>query len=372
MTADEFLSDPKYGYQPIRDVGDIVMQWNQEHDGKSCDDATGMATMLAVLGIDAITGDGLLNEISPELATSMFHLMGEKADTYDEARQLITDKLAHGDAAFTGFVNKIKGQIGEDRFIHEYPDYVLAISKNQVGVDALKPFGDGLVEAVQVKMYANQDYVIKHMLSVQSKVDHGLLVQGDFVAQLNFAVPENIADEVRRKAAAHPELVNIHILPVRSTAEDVANIVREAGDNIAHPIHHLGNEIMTGVAFMIALNAMTNAYLIEKGKKSIGAVIQEAALKTPIAAAALTASKSTAMFLAKTGAASNPIVIPILTAIATRKLAQSWYDQRFKFSGRIKTETEWISLLTTALLNRDRRPIECIPMLNSQIGQKTK
>lgn len=354
MTADEFLSDHEYGRKPIRDIADVVKQWDQDRGGKSCDDETGMATMLAVLGIDAMTGDGLLNEISPELVTSMSHLMGEKVDTYDEARQLITDKLAHGDAAFTGFVSKIKGQIGEDRFIHEYPDYALAMSKSQEAVDAVKPLGDGLVDAVQIKMYADPDAVIRHMLSVQSKVDHGLLVQGDIVGQLNFAVPANIADEVRTKAAAHPELSSIHILPVKSTAEDVADVVRDAGYNIDHPLQHLGGEIMSSVAFMVALDALTNAYLVAKGKKSIGAVIQETSLKTPIGAAAFTASKGTAMFMVKAGAATNPIVIPILTAIATRKLAQNWYDQRFKFAGRLKTEVEWISLLSTALLNRDR------------------
>lgn len=357
MTADEFLSDHEYGRKPIRDIADVISEWDQGRGGKSCDDATGMATMLVVLGIDAMAGDGVLNEISPELVKSMSHLMGEKADTYEEARQLITDKLAHGDEAFTGFVIKIKGQIGEDRFIHEYPDYVLAMSKSQEAVDAVKPLGDGLVDAVQVKMYANPNAVVEHMLLVQSKVDHGLLVQGDLVGKLNFAVPEKIADDVRRIAAKHSELSNIDILPVKSTAEDVADIVRGAGDNIAHPLQHFGSEIMASVAFMVALDALTNAYLLAKNKKSIGAVVQETALKTPIGAAALTASKGTAMFLAKTGAAANPIVIPILTAIATRKLAQNWYDQRFKFAGRLKAEIEWISLLSTALLNRDRHLI---------------
>ena len=355
MTADEFLNDHEYGRKPVRDIADVVKQWDQDRGGKSCDDETGMATMLAVLGIDAMTSDGLLNEISPELVTSMSHLMGEKADTYDEARQLITDKLTHGDAAFTGFVSKIKGQIGEDRFIHEYPDYALAMSKSQEAVDAVKPLGDGLVEAVQIKMYGDPNAVVKHMLSVQSKVDHGLSVQGDIVGQLNFAVPENIADEVRRLAAKHSELSNIHILTVKSSASDVADVVRDAGNNIAHPLQHIGEDIASSVAFMAALDALTNAYLVAKGKKSIGAVVQEAVLKTPIGAAAITASKTTAMLMVKTGATVNPIVIPILTAIATRKLAQNWYDSRFKFAGRLKTEAEWVSLLSTALLNRDRR-----------------
>ena len=366
MTADEFLSHPDYGRKPIRNIADVVKQWEYERGGQSCDDATGMATMLAVLGVDAVVGDGILNEISPELVTSMSHLMGEKADTYDEARRLITNKLAHGDAAFNGFVSKIKGQIGEDRFIHEYPHYALAMSKSQEAVDAIRPLGDGLVDAVQVKMYANPDAVVKHMLAVQSKVDHGLLVQGDLVGQLNFAVPANIADEVRRKAALHPELSSIHILPVKSTAEDVADVVRDAGVNIGHPWHHLGNEVISSVAFMVALDALTNAYLVAKGKKSIGAVIQETALKTSIGTVAIAASKGAAMVLAKTGAATNPIVIPILTAVATRKLAQNWYDQRFKFAAHLKTEAEWISLLSTALMNRDWHPSE--PASNKRPG----
>jgi hypothetical protein len=354
MTADEFLSNHEYGRKPIRDIADVVKQWDHDRSRKSCDDATGMATMFTVLGIDAITGDGLLNEISPELVMSMSHLMGDKADTYDEARQLIADKLAHGNASFAGFVSKIKGQIGEDRFIQEYPDYALAISKSQVAVDAFKPLGDGVVEAVQIKMYADPNAVVKHMLSVQAKVDHGLSVQGDIVGQLNFAVPENIADEVRMLAAKHSELSNIHILTVKSSAFDVADVVRDAGNNIAHPLQHLGEDIISSVAFMAALDALTNAYLVAKGKKSIGAVVQEAVLKTPIGAVAITASKTTAMLMVKTGAAVNPIAIPVLTAIATRKLAQNWYDNRFKFAGRLKTEMEWISLLSIALLNRDR------------------
>jgi hypothetical protein len=352
MTADDFLNHSEYGRQPIRDISDIVKQWDQERGGKSCDDTTGMATMLAVLGIDAMTGDGLLNEISPELLASMTHLMGEKADTYEEARQLITEKLALGDPSFLGFVSKIKGQIGEDRFIAEYPEYALAISKSQEGVDAVKALGDGVIEATQVKMYSDPDAVIKHLLAVQSKVNDGMLVEGNIVGQLNFAVPENIADAVRAKAAAYPELANIDILPIHSTAADVANVVIEAGSNIANPIQHLGSEVLDSVALMVALDALINIYLVAKGKKTIAAVAQEAALKTPIGAAAIGASKVTAMGLVKTGVATTPIVIPLLVAVVTRKLAQDWYDHRSKFAGRLKSESEWISLLSMAINNK--------------------
>jgi hypothetical protein len=357
MTADEFLNHYEHGRKPIRNIADIVKQWDQEHGGKSCDDATGMTTMLTILGVDAAVGDGLLNEISPELATSMSHLMGEKADTYDEARKLIAEKISHGDKSFAGFVNKIKGQIGEDRFIQEYPEYNLALSKSQEGVDALRDIGNGFVDAVQIKMYSNPDAVVRHMLAVHEKVENGLSVQGELIGKLNFAVPENIADAVRSKASAHPELANIDILTVKSSAEDVANVVRDAADNIAHPLTHLGEEVMSSIAFMVALDILTNAYLVTKGKKSIGDVAQESMLKTPIGMIAITASKGTAMILVKTGVATNPIALPILVAIAMRKLAQNWYDHRSKFTSRLTNETEWLSFLSAALLNKNIKAI---------------
>lgn len=220
--------------------------------------------MLAVLGVDAAIGDGLLNELSPELQQAMEHLMGEKADTYDDARKLIENSLAKGNASFDGFVSKIKGQIGEDRFVQEHRDYVLATSKSQEAVDALKHLSDGSLAATQVKMYSDADSVIRHMLSVHEKVEHGLTVEGDLVSKLNFAVPEDIASEVREKMLKHRELANIQVLPIHSSANEVADVVREAGDNVGHPIEHLADDVLESVAFMAALDALTNAYLVAK------------------------------------------------------------------------------------------------------------
>ena len=228
MTADEFLNHLEYGRGPIRKIADVIQKWDLERGGKSCDDLSGMGTMLAVLGIDAAIGDGLLDEVSPDLLAAMSNLMEQKADTYDEARNLITEQRQHGDKACAGFVSKIKGQIGEDRFVQEYPEDVLALSKSQEGIDAFRDMGDGLVDAVQVKMYADPNAVVRHMLAVHQKVENGLLVQGELVGKLNFAVPEDIAAAVQSKAMAHPELANIPIIPVKTTAEEVANVVRDA------------------------------------------------------------------------------------------------------------------------------------------------
>lgn len=351
MTADEFISDPIFGRTP-QGIDGIVSKWEKEGRGVQ-DDATGMATMLAVLGLDAAIGDGLLNQVPPELQAAMEHLMDERADTYDEARKLIENSLDNGDASFVGFVNKIKGQIGEDRFVAQYPEYALATSHSQEAIDAIKHLSDGTIEATQVKMYASADAVLEHMRIVQQKVVNGLLVEGDHISKLNFAVPNDIANEVRTKMAAYPELANIDVLPVHSTAKDVADVVREAGANIENPFGHIAGDVIESVAFMAALDALTNAYLVAKGKKSITDVVQEAAIKTPIGALAIATSKGVALALTKAGLASNPIVIPLLTAVATRQLSRQWYENRCHFAKRMHENGEWSSLLATAIANKN-------------------
>lgn len=351
MTADEFIANPVLGSAP-RPIDEVIAQWDTEGKGIR-DDATGMATMLTVLGLDAAMGDGLLNQIPPELQGAMEHLMEAKADTYEEARHLIEESLGKGNSSFSGFVNKVKGQIGEDRFVAEYPDYTLATSHSQEAIDAIKRLADGSIEATQVKMYSNADAVIHHMQIVQQKVANGLLVEGDHISKLNFAVPENIAEEVRSKMSNYPQLANIEILPIHSTAAEVGNVVREAADHIDNAVNHLANDVLESIAFMAALDALTNAYLFAKGRKSVADIVQEAAIKTPIGAMAITTSKSVALALSKAGLATNPIVIPLLTAVATRQLARRWYASRSDFSRKLRENSDWSALLATAITHKN-------------------
>ena len=351
MTADEFVSDPVLGRSPSP-IDEILEQWNKQ--GKCFrDDATGMVTMLAVLGLDAAIGDGLLNQIPPELQAAMEHLMDTKADTYDEARHLIEHSLAKGDASFAGFVNKIKGQIGEDRFVAQYPEYALATSHTQEAIDAIKHLPDGTIEATQVKMYASAHAVVDHMRIVREKVANDLMVEGEHISKLNFAVPDNIANQVRSEMARYPELENIDVVPINSTAADVGNVVLEAGDHIDNPVGYLASDVIESVACMAALDALTNVYLVAKGRKSVADVVQEAAIKTPIGALAIFTSKGMALALTKAGLAASPIVIPLLAAVATRQLSRRWYENRCEFSKYMRDEGEWSSLLATAIANKN-------------------
>ena len=356
MTADEFLADPIYGRRPIRQINTVISDWVKDLKGSARSDGLGMATMLAALGIDALTGDGLLDQISPDLLSSMKNLMGEKADTYEEARRLIADKIANGDPSFAGFVSKIKGQLGEDQFIAENADYVLAISKSQEGVDAIRGLGSGFVEAVQVKMYADANAVIQHMKIVQQKVSEGLTVQGEAIDKLSFAVPVDIADEVRAKAATHAELLGIDIIPVGVTSKALADDLIDAGGNVMHPFLNIAGDAFSTIGLMVALDALTNTYLCIKGKKTFKEVAQDVAVKTPIGAVAIGVSKTAAVLLSVTGLSQSAIVLPIISAMIVRCLTVNWYENRSGFSNRINSDYQVLAKLCDALETKLQDP----------------
>lgn len=368
MNIDSFMTHPIYGRLSNRKIEDVIKKWNEDLTGVNDGDITGTATMVAALGLDAAVGDGLLNQVSPDLLNSMTNLMGEKSDTYEEARQLIAQKIANGDKSFAGFVNKIKGQLGEDQFVAENSDYVLAISKSQEGVDAIRGLGTDFVEAVQVKMYKNANDVIHHMQVVQQKINNGLTVQGETIDKLSFAVPYDIAEEVRLKAAMHADLLTIDIIPVGVTSKALAEVVVQDGYNISHPLIHIAGDAFSTIGLMVALDALTNTYLCVKGKKTFAAVARDISLKTPIGALAIGTSKTTAVFLSLAGWSQSPIVLPIISAIIVRKLTLSWYENRSDFSVRVNSDCQLLALLCDALKTRRNGISPSLKGLGSSIG----
>lgn len=349
MTVDEFLNHPIVGRGPYREIDLIIKQWDEESKSQNQGDLAGTSSMLAALGLDAAQGDGLLNQLSPDLLHSMNNLMGDKAETYDQARQLIAKKIANGDAAFSGFVNKIKGQLGEDHFALENSDYVLAVSKSQEGVDAVRGLGTDFVEAVQVKMYQNANDVIRHMHIVQEKVNAGLTIEGSAIDKLSFAVPHNIVESVREKAALHADIAGIDIISIGTTSTAVADIVKEAGDHVAHPFLHVASDSLSTIGFMLALDALTNTYLYAKGKRTFSDVTKDFALKAPIGALAIGASKTTATVLSLTGISQAPIVVPIVSALIIRKILTSWYENRSSYFDRLKSDIRSLALLCDSI-----------------------
>ena len=146
MTIDDFCA--RFG-ENTRNITNVIRQWQfEEVDsllrklGRQHDPLIGAAVIMD----DALRGDGMLDQI-PQLHDAFANLMGEKANSYQEMRQVLPDAIENEDGGFfalndrhvAGFVNKIKGQIGENVF------------KNQVG-DAAEFARSGSQEAWDVSV----------------------------------------------------------------------------------------------------------------------------------------------------------------------------------------------------------------------------
>ncbi len=303
-------------------------------------DREGMAALLTTLGFDAATGDGLLDQIPPNMLAATADLMGDRADTYAEVREMLLDKWGQGGAHFDGWVNFVKGRIGEQTFIDQYGDgFKLALSKNQEAIDAWRVLSDGAAEAVQIKMYSNPDAVIDHMLKVQQKVADGLPIEGHSISKLDFAVPRDIADAVKEKMAAYPQLHGVEVLPVETTAADLAGIVREAGEAAADPLANALDTMFVGTGLSLAIEAAINAVQVARGKKTSTAAANDMLVSVPVTATAVGAAKVSAALLVKLGAASNPVVLPIVTAVVVRKVGKSWFDVRKALRAQMRAQS---------------------------------
>ena len=112
ITIAEFYA--RYSGGPTKSFRIICDRWNKEEELENLlQTAVGEGVVLS----DLLVGDGLNDQISPGLLDGFAELMGQKADSYDEVRNILFDKLQDGDSAVFGLINKIKGQIGENQFM---------------------------------------------------------------------------------------------------------------------------------------------------------------------------------------------------------------------------------------------------------------
>ena len=109
ITIAEF--DDRYSDSPTQSFRTICDRWDKEEE---LDNLLQTAVGAGVVLGNMLVGDGLNDQISPELLDGFAELMGQKADSYDEVRSILLDKLQNGEKSVFGLVNKIKGQIGEN------------------------------------------------------------------------------------------------------------------------------------------------------------------------------------------------------------------------------------------------------------------
>ena len=319
ITIAEFYD--RYSNSFTQSFRTICVEWDKEDElGDLLQTAVGGG---AVLG-DLLVGDGLNDQISPELLDGFAKLMGQKADSYDEVRSILLDKLQDGDSAVFGLINKIKGQIGENRFLQESQaaglNARLADLGNQEAWDVARDHVDGTTQYIQVKMYSDADGVVRHMQDVSHKLAGGEISDGDRVVEaIDFAVPANIAEEVRTRAA---ELgIDANVTAIDMTAAEAAEVVQTGFDNVGpEALSNLFEELFGATIAVAALHGLVNAFLVYKGAKAADRFLADTVEHTAISTGAIAAGLSLELVLNQISIVGGPPMYALVfcTSIATR------------------------------------------------------
>lgn len=302
---------------------------------------------------DVVVGDGLMGQISPELRDAFAGLMGEKADTYDKVRRILRRKLDSGDPSVLGLVNKIKGQVGEHRFLaaaRTGASARLATLGNQEGWDVALDHAWG-TQHVQVKMYSSADEVIRHMKSVDAKLARGTpIFDGDkLVRRIDFAVPENIATEVSRKAEALG--LNSDVIPIKTTAKEAADVVWEGVNNVGPKAMRNAVKQLLGIAATAAvLHGVASAFMVYKGAKEKREAVGDVAENTAVTVAGAAAGASMEFILRRVLLRMGPAGLLVAgTSLSTRAILQRVLE-RTDFVGFLREHNEAMEDLAYMLL----------------------
>ena len=277
-----------------------------------------------VLG-DLLVGDVLNDQISPELLDGFAELMGQKADSYDEVRGILHNKLQDGDSAVFGLINKIKGQIGENQFMQEAQaaglNTRLAGLRNQEAWDVAIDNADGTTQYIQVKMGSDAGGVVRHMQDVSQKLAGGEAISdGDRVVEaIDFAVSANIAEEVSARAA---ELgLDMNVIPIEMTAAEAANVVQAGFDNVGpEALSNLFGELLGASVAVAALHGLVNAFLVYKGAKAADRFLTDTVEETAVSTGAIAAALSLELVLNQISMMGGPptYALGFCTSMATR------------------------------------------------------
>ena len=190
-----------------------------------------------------------------------------------------------------GFVNKLKGQIGENNFQRAVGSAAqLATDGSQEGWDIAVAQPDGTHEYVQVKLYASPSAVVQKMREVHAKLENGLIkgCNGEPVDRIDFAVPADIAERVHTIAAKYPELegMDLHTIPINASA--AAEFVQEGLANVGpEQLSHLFDELLHGAVIGASLHAVANGFLLYKGSKEFSNAFADFAASTSLTVAGI-------------------------------------------------------------------------------------
>lgn len=278
----------------------IYDRWERE---KRVDELLNSPVAPGIVLFDLLSNDQFLDQINSELVEAFGSLSKDRFVSVAEVREKLIEMTKRGDDSVVGFVNKITGQIGENRFMEESIKNGirarLAESGNQLGWDIVRQKGGGESEYIQVKFSNDPDYVIKSIEETQTRLDHGMVKDGEqIVESVNFAVSENIYEDVRTEVLNRG--YDLELYRVELPNEEARDLV-ETGFGFTlyteEAVENLFSELFGSIATAGAIHLLTNGFLMYKGAKNVREFWNDTVDNTAISSGALTMGMVAEIFL---------------------------------------------------------------------------
>ena len=306
---------------------DFFEKWKRE---KEIDNLLGSSIAGGITLGEVLASDDLSDQISEELYSGFKSLMGDKINSYEDVRDILIEKMEIGDRSVLGLVNKIKGQLGENAFIQEAHDLgisaKLAESGNQEAWDVAIDRG-GETQFVQVKLYSDPDNVIQHIEKVNEKIaERSLMYEGAPIEHIDFAVPEDIFEEVQAKVIERG--LETDILSFKMSAAEGAEIVMDGFENISEEgLEELFEQLLGSVLpSTFVLHGLVNAFLVYKGAKEADEFLADTALQASISTMASGTGLALDALLHKLSWIGG---VPIAILVTTTSMASRAIIKRF-------------------------------------------
>lgn len=282
-----------------------------------------------------MVGDGLRDQVSPELFEAFHALMGEKAQTYDQVRQILLDRLEDGPASVMGMINKIKGQIGENRFMSHAAtlggEARLADLANQEAWDVAIDNAEGATQYVQVKMYQNPADIVRQIEVVEEKLTiPGRITDGDkIVESIDYAIPTDTYDAVQE------QLLNLgieaNLIPMESSALEAGAVVQAGFDNVGpRAIEHLFGQLLISGASAAVLHGLVNGFMLYKGAKDASSFLCDTTSETSLTVSGIAAGMGVEAVLSRLALIGGvpTYVLVLTTSITTRSVLKRVLSRR--------------------------------------------
>jgi len=330
MRIDDFSARHRHTSLGIAD--EIVPRWDRErelHEVLGTPVAGGLT-----LG-DLMVGDGLRDQVSPELFNAFHKLMGQKAQSYDDVRQILLERLEDGPASVVGMINKIKGQVGENWFVEQAQalgqNARLAELGNQEGWDVAVQQADGVTRYVQVKMYKDPNGIVEQIRNVEAKLrSPGRITDGNqAVEKIDFAIPVDTVEPVRRRVE---ELgIDVQLIPMTGSVREAGDVVQSGFDHVGpEALEHLFGQLFGAAVGAAAMHGLIQSFQVYKGAKSATDFLGDTATETGLTVGGIASAMSVEAVLSKLAWIGGvpTYVLVLTTSITTRSILKRILSRR--------------------------------------------